>query len=154
MTWLRVLDVDAVLTAHDGDVPERDMARANDDPAAHDAADKRLGMPDHERSLHGAVQVHRRRPHRVGGAEPGDERHADGRRHDHAAAPELAAGLAVLEPKPREDRLREDLRARARRPRTARVPASAAPRSRARASPRRRARARRAPSGSASHAGW
>ena len=70
----RVLDVDPVLAADDGHVAKRDVTRPHDDAAAHDSADERLGVADHERSLHGAVQMHRRRSNRVGPAKAADQR--------------------------------------------------------------------------------
>ena len=72
---VRVLDVDAVLASVHGDVAQRDVVGANDDAAVDDAADERLRVPDHERPLHGAVQVHGRRADAVGGADAaGEER--------------------------------------------------------------------------------
>jgi len=46
------LDGDPVLAADDGDVPDRDAARVDDDPAAHDRsrlAHKNLALGNHER---------------------------------------------------------------------------------------------------------
>ena len=63
---VRVLDVDAVLAADDGDVAQRDVVGADHDAAVDDAADERLRVADHERPLHGAVQVHGRRADGVG----------------------------------------------------------------------------------------
>ena len=85
------------------------LVRADQDPALDDAADERLRVADHERPLDRAVQVHRRRPDRVRGAEPADDDRRDGDRGERAAAAELAAHLGVLEAQAREERVPEEL---------------------------------------------
>ena len=154
----RLVDVDPVLAADDGDVADRDAARANDDAAADDrarVADERLALVDHERPLvHAGREVHDRRPHAVRGAGGAGEDERDDRAATAGAgAAELAAVLRVGQPR----------RAGARRGR-APAPRASPPRKRHRRAERRvdaeRARgaitspSSSAPSGSASQPGW
>ena len=80
---------------------------ADDDPALHGAAHERLRVADHERALHDAVQVHRRRQNGVRGAEAADDGRGDCDGRRVAGAAELAARLRVLEPQAREERVAE-----------------------------------------------
>ena len=107
---LCMLDVDAVLAADDRHVPQGDVIRTDADPSLHDAADERLGMADHERPAHGPVQVNGRRPNRVGPAEPADHDDRDRARRERTGSARFAARLRVLEPKARQEPVREDLR--------------------------------------------
>ena len=106
---VRVLDVDAVLAAVHGDVTQRDVVGPDDDAAVDDAADERLRVADHERPLHGAVQVHGRRADAVGGADAA-ERGRDDRDRRHARP------LGRARRPPRRTRAGSAGRARARRP--------------------------------------
>src|SRR5437763_4514620 len=110
---VHLVDLDAVLTADDGDVLDGDIGVAHLDPADNDraaVADQPLAPVDHERTaVDSRSEVDSRGQMRVPDAACDDEGQRDGRSERDARAAELAAVLRVGETKPWEDRLAEDL---------------------------------------------
>src|SRR5918994_1591425 len=106
---LGTVDLDAVLAAHDGDVPNGDAIRGDDESAANDRArlaDERLLLVEHERALVHAGGKHDRRGAR--GPRAGDRRKDEngdrrGRRNCSEPAAERPSAARKAEPEVAHD---------------------------------------------------